>query len=327
MHAKPMCLCFFVLLVLIASCRSKNDTPGTKLPGNETSYGVRILQLPTQRESPALSEQTRAILVEDLADAVLQTIRNGHIQSIRGRIQTGRERLAYELSGKGGSLMSVHPYKADHITGRVIAEIEMGIEAIRQDLDLRGIDPSALRKGGPCVMLDMGGWETLTMFRLVSASGESLKIWFRAERRRLDQEGSLYVLNGGNGFGGLWHAWLTDEEEKLLEEDDGWTEEKAYVLLGKGVNYRYLLAHFPWPDIFKDKHVGEHPSTDAYVCLSFEDEEKIRKSLTYSGWRESRWKPKGEEVMRVVFDENGNTKQVFLYGKELALPAPEREEH
>jgi len=310
-------LCCACMLLVLISCRSARE-PGGRIGAR---YDYPIMVAPQEywtKKSPHYKE-TRAILLDDLADAIVRAIHEGHIQSLRGRIRSGEEEFCVDLARKGGGSIPRRIYRPDANlwTGKVISEIQTSIKMIRQELESMGIDPKAVRRVGSCTV--KGKWlPAHADFHISGDSGQALRIRFIASQRRIGDKSFAWVLDGGRSFGGIYHTWLNAEQEEAIDDKyvdlvRTWTEEQAQLILEKRVNYRYLMFRF-WPDLLEER-VRTSKYSDNYLRLSEKDLESLRQSVTYSEWPNNY--NKGKEVMRVVFDENGIAKQVFLRGKEV----------
>ncbi len=85
------CLCSVCMLFVLTSCRSAREPAGRI----GARYDYPIMVAPQEywtKKSPHYKE-ARAILLDDLADAIVRAIREGHIQSLRGRTRSGEERF------------------------------------------------------------------------------------------------------------------------------------------------------------------------------------------------------------------------------------------
>ena len=93
-----------------------------------------------------------------------------------------------------------------------------------------------------------------------------------------------------------------------------WTVEQAKFMLKKRVNYRFMAFRFR-PDLFREGTRSTITYYGSYKSLTEEGLERLRHSITYSEWPNNY--NKGKEVMKILFDENGIAKQIFLHGKEV----------
>ncbi|NQT19965.1 MAG: hypothetical protein HQ592_09685, partial [Planctomycetes bacterium] len=67
--------------------------------------------------------------------------------------------------------------------------------------------------------------------------------------------------------------------------------------------------------LFEEKSRSTTTYNEPNVWLTKEDIEHLRRTITYSEWPDNY--NKGKEVMKILFDENGIAKQIFLHGKEV----------
>ena len=310
-------LCSVCMLLVLTSCRSARE-PAAKIGA---TYDYPIMLAPQEysdTESPGHKE-ARQVLIDDLADAIVRAIREGHIQSLRGRIRSGEERFWAQLArkGGGGSIPTLmHRPGANRWTGIVISEIQTSIKLIRQELKSMGIDPKTVRRVAPCAIT--GKYlPYYASFRIRGDSGQILRIPFMSTRRKTGDESFVWVLEGGWCFGGIYHTWLTAEEEDVIKQgywQRTWTKEHAKLVLKKRVNYRYMAFRFE-PDLFRERARSAITFYGSYKSLTKEGLERLRHSITYSEWPNNY--NKGKEVMKILFDENGIAKQIFLHGKEV----------
>lgn len=317
--SQPHPLASFLAATAILALASCSGGAGARIPA----------LLPSQARDPRGHERVRAGLLADLAAAIAQAIRDNDVQCLRGRIQTGREHFASALPQRGPSMPSVHPRLADWFTGHVVAEIEATVKEIHRSLTTRGIDPQRMVLAGPPVVERGGAARLFVSCRLRCKGSVPLRVFFSAASRQLSNGKHIMVLDGGGIFGGLCSVWLTDNELRELrkgedEPERGYAARIAPLILRHRLHYRWVVlrSQLPYPDLVRERHVEFISNiADGYSGLTDDQRASLRRTLTYSHWPSPY--ERGEEYLRIRFDESGNALQVFLGGRPIQAPRSE----
>ena len=288
-------------------------------PGPRPAAPARI---PQRARDPRGYERVRAALLADLAAAIAQAIRDNDVQCLRERIQTGRERYAHDLRYRGNSMPYVDLRFADWFTGHVVAEIEAVVRKTHSSAVTRGINPQRIVLHGRPVV-EYGDHVSC---RMTSGGGAPLRLFFSTAPRRFNNGKCIMVLDGGGIFGGLCFAWLTDNELRDLQKGKQETELSyaariAPLILRHRLRYRWVVLRsgLPYPDLLRQRYVNLAGNiANGYSGLNDDQRESLRTSLTYSHWASPY--QRGEEYLRILFDESGSPSEVFVEGRRVHAP-------
>jgi hypothetical protein len=287
----------------------------------------RYFDIPKQADQPKEWERAHQLMIQDLAQAILQAIRDDDIQCLRSRIITGPERYKGEIAESYTSIPKVPQRWAEWFTGHMIAEVEAWVHAVHLEIVEKGLDPMKLRQQGRAVFLPTkADFSLLPQPVMVSARTDGRRrlviyVW-ASYRWKEKSRRAMAVLHGGIVFGGVCNSWLGEEEDKIILAWDGrrgpGAEAVAHTLVSRCPSYRFV-TFFQWPDAILDKYLTGDFLNDCYMHMGPEERDLMRREITFSEAAETTLNRKDhrKEFMKVQFDKDGNVDRVFLDGKEV----------